>query len=264
MINETIQLHPILPNINLIAIGQSQLIYNDFSGCTRPAIIICPGGGYLTLHEEEAEYVALKFVALGYMVFILNYSTSAPYAYFPAPMNDLNLAIDYVHENVSRYGIDQEAISVLGLSTGGHLVSLVKPNYKLKSKALVYPILDLSSLTNFSTTQEKSTIELMFSAIVGHAHPTLEQLRLWHSDAFIGAETPPTFLCYYSEDTYCTEASVKRYLEQLNKKRIPFKDLKVFSKKHGNPTIDPSNNWIMSYHNWLISETANGFDSKYP
>lgn len=251
MINETIPLHPILSNINLIAIGQSQLIYNDFNGITRPAIIICPGGGYLTIHEEEAEYVALKLVALGYMVFILNYSTSAPYAYFPAPINDLSLALDYVHDNAERYGINQSAISVLGLSTGGHLASLVKPKYKLKSKALIYPILDLSSLTNFSTAQEKTTLELMFSAIVGNAHPTFEQLRLWHSDAFICEETPPTFLCHYSDDIYCSEESARHYLEHLNKKRIPFKDLKVFSKKHGNPTIDPSNDWILSYHNWL-------------
>ena len=251
MINETIQLHPILSDIKLIAIGQSQLTYNDFNSLSRPAIIICPGGGYLTIHEDEAEYVALKFAALGYMVFILNYSTGAPYAYFPAPINDLSLAIDYVYENAAHYAINQNAISVLGLSTGGHLVSLVKSKYKLKSKALIYPILNLYSLTLIRTAEEKNTFELMFSAIVGNAHPTFEQLCPWASDVFISPETPSTFLCSYSDDIYCPEESVAHYLEQLNKKRIPFKDLKVFSKKHGNPTIDPSNDWIITYHNWL-------------
>ena len=41
----------------------------------RPAILVCPGGGYLYCSPREAEPVALRFAAQGYHAFILRYST---------------------------------------------------------------------------------------------------------------------------------------------------------------------------------------------
>ncbi len=259
MINQTIQLHPILADIKLVAIGQSQLKYTDNFQTVRPAIIICPGGGYLTIHDDEAEYVAMKFVSLGYMVFVLHYSVGAPYAYFPSPMRDLEQAIDYVYENASLYAIDQNNISLLGLSTGGHLVSTIrsnlkhKTNYKIKSKGLIYPVLSLTALLELKLKQENATLELMFSAIVGKSKPLKDQMLLWNSTQFIDESTPPTFICSYLDDAYCSSESLESYVAILNEKRIPNKVLLVSSKKHGNPTVDSSNNWVSAYHTWLTS-----------
>lgn len=259
MINETIQLHPILTNIKLVAIGQSQLKYTDNSQTIRPAIIICPGGGYLTIHDDEAEYVTMKFVSLGYMVFVLHYSVGAPYAYFPSPMRELEHAIDYVYENASLYAIDLDNISLLGLSTGGHLVSTIKldlnpiTKLKIKSKALIYPVLSLTALLELNLKQENATLELMFSAIVGKSKPLAEQLLIWNSAQFIDESTSPTFICSYLDDAYCNSESLDNYVAILNEKRIPNKVLLVSSKKHGNPTVDSSNNWVSAYHTWLTS-----------
>lgn len=259
MINETIQLHPILADIKLVAIGQSQLKYKDTHQSNRPAIIICPGGGYLTIHEDEAEYVAMKFVSLGYMVFVLHYSVGAPYAYFPSPMKELEQAIDFVYENASLYAINPDNISLLGLSTGGHLVSTIKidsnpiTKLKIKSKVLVYPVLSLTSLLELSIKQANITLELMFSAIIGRSKPLAEQLLIWNSTQFIDEYTPPTFICSYLDDAYCSSKSLDGYVSILNEKRIPNKVLLVSSKKHGNPTVDSSNNWVSAYHAWLSS-----------
>lgn len=43
----------------------------------RPAVLICPGGGYFNCSDREAEPVALAFAALGYHAFVLRYSTYA-------------------------------------------------------------------------------------------------------------------------------------------------------------------------------------------
>ena len=40
----------------------------------RPAIVICPGGGYLYCSPREAEPVALRYAARGFHAFILRYS----------------------------------------------------------------------------------------------------------------------------------------------------------------------------------------------
>ena len=36
------------------------------AGKRRPAILICPGGGYFNCSDREAEPIALRFAAMGY------------------------------------------------------------------------------------------------------------------------------------------------------------------------------------------------------
>ena len=52
----------------------------------RPAVIVCPGGGYFFTSDREAEPVALRFLAQGYHAFVLRYSINTR---FPQPMLDL-------------------------------------------------------------------------------------------------------------------------------------------------------------------------------
>ena len=40
----------------------------------RPALIICPGGGYLMRATKEKEAVAMEFLSKGYHCFVLNLS----------------------------------------------------------------------------------------------------------------------------------------------------------------------------------------------
>ena len=45
------------------------------AGKSRPAILICPGGGYMSCSDREAEPIAMKFASMGYHTFVLRYST---------------------------------------------------------------------------------------------------------------------------------------------------------------------------------------------
>ena len=42
----------------------------------RPAVIICPGGGYMMTSDREAEAVAIRLNALGFQAFVLRYSVA--------------------------------------------------------------------------------------------------------------------------------------------------------------------------------------------
>ena len=50
----------------------------------RPALIICPGGGYEYVSDREGKPVAKKFNSLGFSAFVLNYHV-APFE-FPFPL----------------------------------------------------------------------------------------------------------------------------------------------------------------------------------
>ena len=87
----------------------------------RPAVIICPGGGYemLSSHSEGIQLAQRMERDGGYKAFILNYRIR-PNIY-PLPQMDLAMAVMHVREHAEEYGIDPGRIFVLGASAGGHL-----------------------------------------------------------------------------------------------------------------------------------------------
>jgi acetyl esterase/lipase len=86
----------------------------------RPAVIICPGGAYERVCFSGEGNPVLQFMeAKGYGAFVLNYRV-APNAY-PAPQEDLALAIRYVRNHAEEYEIDPENLMLMGFSAGGHL-----------------------------------------------------------------------------------------------------------------------------------------------
>lgn len=88
----------------------------------RPAIIICPGGGYAGVADYvEGEPIALQFMASGMNAFVLDYST-APVR-FPAALLELSKSVAHVRKNASEYNIDPDKIIVCGFSAGGHLAA---------------------------------------------------------------------------------------------------------------------------------------------
>ena len=45
----------------------------------RPAVLLCPGGGYRTLSTREDQPIAMKYLAAGFHVFVLHYSLAPLY-----------------------------------------------------------------------------------------------------------------------------------------------------------------------------------------
>ena len=89
---------------------------------SRPAVIVCPGGGYRSRSVREAEAVALKFCAAGFHAFVLNYSVGR-HAQWPIPQCQLSKAVMTVRELSGEYCIDSENVYVCGFSAGGHLAA---------------------------------------------------------------------------------------------------------------------------------------------
>lgn len=87
----------------------------------RPAVIVCPGGGYGFCSTREAEPVVMQFLAMDCQVFLLNYST-AP-AVFPASLLELSEAVALVREHAGQWHVCADRVAVCGFSAGGHLAA---------------------------------------------------------------------------------------------------------------------------------------------
>lgn len=86
----------------------------------RPAVIVCPGGGYALVSQNEGEPVALAYAREGFHTFVLKYSVTFANP-FPQALFELGKAYLYVFEHANEFGIDKNQIYVAGFSAGGHL-----------------------------------------------------------------------------------------------------------------------------------------------
>lgn len=249
---ERIPLSEIFENVTLTG-------YLQLHPDAKAAMIICAGGGYLSLNEEEAEYVAIQFLAKGYQTFILNYSVGAPYAYFPAPFVELGRAVRTVRERADRYQINPQRIYVCGLSTGGHMASILgslwydetlglsRPN----AIVLGYSVLDLDAFRTdltFRNPKYAPFLEMMFSAIVGTPAPDSETLKKWNGLSAVSEKTVPCFIWNTVDDEWVNPNQAEAFSDRLNAYNVPFKhlvldpcDVKPFKDKRW---IDQAAQWL--------------------
>lgn len=88
----------------------------------RPAVMICPGGGYNHCSVREGDPVAMPFLQAGYQVFVLSY-TVAPAPLCWQPLIDAAGAILHLRRNAGKLRVDPFKIAVCGFSAGGHLAA---------------------------------------------------------------------------------------------------------------------------------------------
>lgn len=86
----------------------------------RPAVIVCPGGGYRFKSDREAEPIVMQFLAMGCHSFWLDYSVS-PENHFPVSLWETAKAVAEVRKHSGEWLVDPEQIYICGFSAGGHL-----------------------------------------------------------------------------------------------------------------------------------------------
>lgn len=214
------------------------LIDYNFNNRRRPAIILCPGGGYKRISQREGEPVAIQYLANGYQVFILNYSVF-PHR-FPIALFELAASIKLIRDNASRYYINPEQIIIGGFSAGGHLAGhlattwqnekqwapFFKPD-EIKPNALFlcYPVI---------TTEEAFRHEASFLRLIENIE-TLDNnsLESFSIEKLVSKSMPKTFIWHTYEDQLVPVQNSLLLAQSLAQFKIPF-ELHIFTEgDHG-------------------------------
>ncbi|MFT3890495.1 MAG: alpha/beta hydrolase [Anaerolineales bacterium] len=104
--------------------AQKMDIYFPPSGGPWPALVYVHGGSWMHGDKSEALLFADQMTTEGYLVVSINYRLYPP-ATFPAMIEDVKCAVRSLRAHAADYNLDPERVGVLGVSAGGHLVSLL-------------------------------------------------------------------------------------------------------------------------------------------
>lgn len=195
--------YPIREHARLVRYGyerSTEIAYHD----TRPAVVVCPGGGYWWCSDREADPVAMQFLSEGYHVFILYYSCQEN-AVFPNSLLDLCEAMRFIRANADEFGVIRDKIAVCGFSAGGHLAASLgvywndpeimalsgckKGENAPNALILGYPVISTSWIQNDGS----------LARIIGNAD-TEKVTKKLNLHTAVTDSCPQTFLCHTVRD----------------------------------------------------------------
>lgn len=162
----------------------------------RPAVLVCPGGGYVYCSPREAEPVALSYAARGFHAFVLRYSVAKDAAGF-TPLAEVSWAIGYIRENAEQWHINPNQIAVCGFSAGGHLAlaSGVLAENKPNAMILGYPATSAPNIPG---------ADFLLKILEGREDVTDADAEKYDLVSKITKDAPPVFLAATAEDLLTT------------------------------------------------------------
>ncbi len=235
----------------------------------RPAVLICPGGAYMSCSDQEAEPVAMQFVAMGYHAFVLRYSTynkgkssgffgepqpMAPQkdTAHPAPVRDVAKAMLYLRNMSDEWLIDENRIALCGFFAGAHNVAMYSVYWDkpllteffhvqaqmLRPAACIlgYTLSDyvyMGEYLKHAPPLDKGLFEASNVAFLGEAVPERAVLEAVSPARLVGDTMPPTFIWATAMDKMVPVQHSIRMAHALAEHGIPF-EMHIFEEgDHG-------------------------------
>ncbi len=189
---------------------------------TRPAVVVCPGGGYSGTSPREADPIALSYLAAGFHSFVVDYSC-APTGW-PAACCEISKAIAYIREHAEEYNIDKDKIILCGFSAGGHAAASVGVHY---DKAVVKEFAEVDGIIN-----KPNGLILGYPVITDDLQKThmgtYDNFCLGQEDAkeffglehFVTENTPKSFIWHTFQDNAVPVENSMRFATALIEKGV--------------------------------------------
>jgi acetyl esterase len=98
-------------------------------GKNRPAVVVVHGGAWSAGDKSWFAQQSNQLADRGFVAFSINYRLAPAHTY-PAAVEDVEAAVEWVRKHAKEYGVDPKRIGALGGSAGGHLVGVLATDGK--------------------------------------------------------------------------------------------------------------------------------------
>ena len=200
--------------VRILDVSVPQVVVTPVPNAKKPtpAVVICPGGGYVVLawnHEgvEVAEWLKNQGVA----GIILKYRVPRQR---DAALADAQRAIRWTKANAARFNIDPDKVGIMGFSAGANLTVLAATNWKKPIYEKVDEVDDQSCRPDFQMpiypwdlTPRKDKNDVW----KGH-----EGMEIRKDEYPVDSDTPRAFIVQ-SEDDFCRIETSFAYYVALKK-----------------------------------------------
>lgn len=227
---------------------------------TGTGVVICPGGGYGILAvDHEGTQVAKWYNRIGVTAFVLKYRLAPRYKH-PAPMQDVQRAVQLVRAHAKQYHLSPTRIGVAGFSAGGHLASTAATHFVDANPESKDPVDHVSSRPNFAVLAYPV---ITMTQDFGHAgskknllgeNPSEDLAKLMSNELQVTSHTPPTFIFHTGDDAGVPVENAIAFFAACRKHKVPA-ELHVYQfGPHGvglAPGDAALNTWKDHVHDWL-------------
>ena len=199
-----------------------------------PVMFYIHGGGFVAGDKYHRRAVSEWYAMQGFFVVNVNYGV-CPTHKFPAPLQHLVYALNWVGENADKYNLDLDKIVVAGDSAGAYystaLISVAESK-ELQNKIGVSTdlhfagaylncgIYDIISALNANLPLDMGGVILKdFASIDKKDIDTYEYLDLCVIVGLVNEKFPKSFITYAEKDVFCKGQS-ERLIEVLKEKGV--------------------------------------------
>ena len=225
-----------------------------------PAIVVCPGGGYVQLAmNHEGRQVANYLNSLGIAAFVLRYRLGPRY-HHPIELGDAQRAIRTLRSHAAEWRLDPSRIGIMGFSAGGHLAMTAATRFDAGNATAADAVDRVSSRPDFVvlgypviSMTEPWTHQGSKTSLLGTT-PDPALARSLSGEQAVIKDTPPTFIFHTNADTAVPAENSVYYYLALRKMGIPA-ELHIFEKgPHGVGLANEDaalSEWSKLLANWL-------------
>ncbi|MFT5889373.1 MAG: acetyl esterase/lipase [Zhongshania sp.] len=212
------QQHVIYKTIDAQRLGGD--LYIPRSPGLKPAVVVVHGGGW-TSRTGDMSGISEKLARAGFVVYNITYRL-APEHRFPAQVNDVSAALEWLYAHAEDYQIDKNNISGWGYSAGAHLILLA--GLDRKQAPFLNSIIAGGTPADLTVWPNSA----MVAKLIGE--PMIKAEATWREASpvnHVNSKSPPVFLYHGDWDKLVDPEQMAFMKRALDEKNIPVETYSV-------------------------------------